>query len=128
MRKIFILGGFLLLAGAAHAQGSISTGGGLNSNSGITSYRVASMRCDAVVDPRSSQVTSAKNDGKFQQSTFASYDEAIEIGQLAMNAKPPMLGEVARKAREQKRNAGQTAILIVEQDQYGRMITTSQPN
>ena len=96
MKKTLLLTGILLAAGNAHAQGSISSGGGLNSVTGITSYRIASMRCDAAIDPRSSQVTSAKNDGQFLPSTFASYDQAIEVGQLAANTKPPRLGEIAR--------------------------------
>jgi hypothetical protein len=128
MRNILVLVGALLAAGTAHAQGSLSSGGGINSVSGITSYRISSMRCDSAVDPRSSIVTAAKNDGPFMPTTFASYDEAIEIGQLAANAKPPRLGEIARSVREQKKSAGETAILIVEQDQYGRMIKKSQPN
>ena len=128
MKKTLLLTGILLAAGNAHAQGAISSGGGLNSVTGITSYRIASMRCDAAIDPRSSQVTSAKNDGQFLPSTFASYDQAIEVGQLAANTKPPRLGEIARLVREQKRNARQAAILTVEQDQNGRMITSSQPN
>ncbi|HYL68886.1 MAG TPA: hypothetical protein VEX69_06960 [Candidatus Limnocylindria bacterium] len=128
MKKILILVGALLTAGTAHAQGSLSSGGGINSVNGITSYRIASMRCDSAVDPRSTVVTTAKNDGPFMPSTFASYDEAVEIGQLAANAKPPRLGEIARSNREQKKSAGQSAILIVEQDQYGRMIAKSQPN
>ena len=128
MKKTFLLVGILLAAGTASAQGSISSGGGLNSVNGITSYRIASMRCDSATDPRSSQVISAKNDGQFLPSTFATYDQAIQIGQLAANAEPPKLGEIARSVREQKKNSRQSAILIVEQDQYGRMITTSQPN
>jgi hypothetical protein len=129
MKKTLLLLGILLAAGTARAQGSISSGGGLNSVTGITSYRITSMRCGGSSgDPRSSQVISAKNDGQFLPSTFETYDQAIQIGQLAANAKPPMLGEIARSVREQKKNARQTAILIVEQDQYGRMITSSQPN
>jgi hypothetical protein len=127
--KTLVLVGIFLATGIAHAQGSISSGGGLNSVNGITSYRIASMRCDGGgSDPRASQVISAKNDGPFLPSTFASYDQAIEIGQLAMDAKPPRLGEIARFVREQKRKARQSAILMVEQDQYGRMITKSQLN
>ena len=72
---------------------------------------------------------SAKNDGQFfLPSTFASYDQAIEIGQLAADAKPPRVGEIARLVRERKKNSRRSAILIVEQDRYGRMITSSQPN
>lgn len=128
MKKFLFLAAALAVAGTAHAQGSLSSGGGINSVNGITSYRIATMRCDAPVDMRSSQVVSAKNDGQFLPTTFASYDQAIEIGQLAASAKPPKLGEIARSLREQKKYAAQAAILIVEQDQYGRMIKTSQPN
>jgi hypothetical protein len=129
MKKTLLLVGILLAAGTASAQGSVNSGGGLNSVTGITSHRIASMRCDGSSgDPRSSQVISAKNDGQFLPSTFASYDQAVQFGLLAANAKPPMLGEIARSVREHKKSARQSAILIVEQDQAGRMITTSQPN
>jgi hypothetical protein len=129
MKKTLLLVGILLTAGTASAQGSGNSGGGLNSVNGITSYRIASMRCDGSSgDPRSSQVISAKNDGQFLPSTFASYDQAVQFGLLAANAKPPMLGAIARSVREQKKSARQSAILIAEQDQGGRMITTSQPN
>jgi hypothetical protein len=129
MRKYLILVGALLTAGTAHAQASMSTGGGINSISGITPYRIATMGSGASSgDPRASQVVSAKNDGLFLPSLFAAYDQAVEIGQLAANARPPMLGDLARSVREQKKNTKQTAVLIVEQDQNGRMITTAQRN
>jgi len=70
----------------------------------------------------------AKNDGPFLPTSFADYDRAIEIGQLAANARPPKLGEIARSVREQKMSARQSAVLIVEQDQYGRMVISSQVN
>ena len=41
---------------------------------------------------------------------------------------PADAGEIARSVREHKKSARESAILIVEQDQAGRMITTSQPN
>jgi hypothetical protein len=128
MRKTFLLVAVLMTAGTVHAQGSLSSGGGLNSVNGITSYRIATMRCDSAVDQRSSQMIGAKNDGPFLPTSFADYDRAIEIGQLAANARPPRLGEVARSVREQKMTARQSAVLIVEQDQYGRMVISSQVN
>jgi hypothetical protein len=128
MRKTLILVGALLVTGTAHAQSSVG-GGGINSVTGLSSYRIATLGIDCgATDPRASQVTSAKNDGQFLPSTFASYDHAMEIGQAAANARPPMLGEIARSVREQKKSAKQSAILIVEQDQAGRMITRSQAN
>jgi len=128
MNKILFLMAAVLVAGSAHAQGSVG-GGGLNSVTGLSSYRIATLGIDCgASDPRASQVTSAKNDGPFLPSTFASYDHAMEIGQAAANAKPPMLGEIARAVREQKKTAKQSAVLIVEQDHYGRMITKAQPN
>jgi hypothetical protein len=129
MKETLLLAGILLAAGNAHAQGSISSGGGLNSVTGITTYRIASMRCDGSGrDPRASEVIRAKNDGQFLPSTFASYDHAIEIGQLAADTKPPMLAEIARSVRDQKWSARQSAVFIVEQDQCGRMITEAQLN
>jgi hypothetical protein len=128
MRMTFLLMGALLAAGSAHAQGSLSSGGGLNSVNGITSYRIATMRCDSAVDQRSSQMIGAKNDGPFLPTTFAEYRQAVEIGQLAANARPPRLGEIARAVRQQKMSARQSAVLIAEQDEYGRMIISSQLN
>lgn len=124
MRKILLLAGALLIAGTAHAQ---AYGAGINSTSGISAYRIQSMRCDAGGgDMRASVVTTGKNDGPFLPTTFASYDEAIENGLIVANTAAPKLGDVARQAREQKKNSVQSAVLIVEQDQYGRMITKAQ--
>lgn len=124
MKRVLLLAGVLLVAGSAHAQigGSLNSGGGFNSVNGITPYRIASMRCDASSDPRSSVVTAAKNDGPFEPTTFATYDQAIEIGRIAANAGPPKLGEIARQSREQKKNPTQSPVLVAEQDQFGRMI------
>ena len=128
MKRVLLVAGVLLMASSAHAQigGSINSGGGFNGVNGITSYRIASMRCDSGSDPRASVVTAGKNDGPFQPSTFATYYQAIEIGHAAANAAPPRLGEIARQAREEKKSAKQSAALIAEQDQFGRMIMTSQ--
>ncbi|MGH9712602.1 MAG: hypothetical protein ACRD5M_04805 [Candidatus Acidiferrales bacterium] len=128
MKRVLILAGGLLMATSAHAQigGSINSGGGMNSVSGITSYRIASMRCDSGSDPRSSVVTAAKNDGPFEPTTFATYEQAIEIGQIAANAAPPRLGEIARQTREHRKNATQPPVLVAEQDQFGRMVVKTQ--
>lgn len=128
MKRVLILAGVLLTAGSAHAQigGSINSGGGFNSVNGITSYRIASMRCDSASDPRSSVVTAAKNDGAFEPTTFATYDQAIALGQIAAKAGPPKLGEIARQTREQKKNAARSPVLVAEQDQFGRMIVKTQ--
>lgn len=126
MKKILFLAAGLFLASTAHAQASLGLGGG---NSGISfptvSHIGSILTLGTGVDQRASCVTSAKNDGPFIPSAFQSYDEAITAAEKVANAKPMTLGELARRVREEKKVAQQTAVLVISQDQHGNMISSA---
>ncbi len=124
MKKILFLVAALLAASAAHAQSSV--GGGLSGTSFPTVTHIGSiLTLGTGVDQRASRVTSAKNDGAFLPSSFETYDEAIAAGQRIVGAKPLSLGEIARQAREEKKAAAETAVLVICQDQRGNMIASA---
>jgi hypothetical protein len=126
MKKFLFLAAALLVAGTAHAQASVGLGGGMSGVSFPTVSHIGSiLTLGTGVDQRASCVTSAKNDGPFMPSSFQSYDEAIAAGQKLVNAKPASLGEIARQAREEKKAAPQVAVLVISQDERGRMIASA---
>jgi len=130
MKKMLILAAALLVASTARGQIGGGFAAGSLTASNFTSVTHVGNICNlgTGVDQRASVVTSAKNDGPFLPTSFQSYDEAIQAGRQMLNSKPANLGEIARKAREEKKAATQTAILVVVQDQRGRMIAaTPQP-
>ena len=125
MKKILFLAAALFLASTAHAQSSIGLGGGSGVSFPTVSHIGTILTLGTGVDQRASCVTGAKNDGPFIPSAFQSYDEAVGAAEKIANAKPMTLGEIARQAREEKKIAQQTAVLVISQDQRGNMIASA---
>lgn len=128
MKKILILAGLLMAATAAHAQGF--GGAGLSAPTFTNNLSSIGNLCTfgtGATDPRSSTIVAGKNDGVFQPTSYQSYEQAIAEGIKIRNAQPASLGEVARQAREDKKAAKQTAVLIVSQDDRGNMTVTARP-
>jgi hypothetical protein len=126
MKKILFLAAALMVASTAHAQASVGLGGGISGVSFPSVTHIGTiLTLGTGVDQRASCVTSAKNDGPFMPSAYQTYDEAIAAAQKIVNAKPMTLGEIARQAREEKKAAPQVAVLVISQDDRGKMIASA---
>jgi hypothetical protein len=127
MKKIFVVGAFVLCFGAGRAQAQRvagGSGGGVGGGNSGAAMAGSGGGASAIPGVTHSPLwvpppnVSAKNDGAFVPSSFESYDKAIAMGQAELHTKQASVAETAKMAREQKATA-EKAHLIVEQDVAG---------
>jgi hypothetical protein len=116
MKKVILLAGIALLAGSAQAQ---MRSNGMSSSGGSLSFPHSSHGTPA---PAPLVNVSATNPGEFVPSTFESYNEAVITGQEQLNARPVTVAEAARILQAQKKSETEKPVLIVVQDDNGRMV------
>jgi hypothetical protein len=91
-------------------SGSGGGGGGGSALTGVTHHPVW-------VPPPN---VSAKNDGKFEPTSFQSFDKALEAAKAESGVRQPSVVEVARMTQVQKATSAK-AHFIVEQDAAGKL-------
>jgi hypothetical protein len=142
MKKTLLLGSFLILAGAAHGQGVVSPTGTLNGagsvnnasglgsgsaglngagsiNGGSASAAPASAP-GAAADRSVNQ--SSKNPGEYVPSKFTNYGDALALGVVESGMRPLTVAEAAKLAQEQKKNANQKQVIVLEKDDDGKLV------
>jgi hypothetical protein len=126
MRKILMLAGILVFAGAARAQqvgGSINSGGSVNKIGSLNGGTGRSSDADtANTLPDSTTNRNSSNPGEFVPSTFTSYGEAVELGKLEAQMKPMGLAEAARLAQEQRKNIAVKPAIVLDKDGDGKLV------
>jgi len=125
MRKILMLAGILVFAGAARAQvgGSLNSGGSVNKMGSLNGGSGRSSDADAANTlPDSTTNRNSSNPGIFVPSTFTSYGKAVELGKLEALMKPMSLAEAARLAQEQRKNAAAKPVIVLDKDGDGKLV------
>ncbi len=133
MKQAIVIAAFMLFVGVGSAQAQ-RTGGGpgggvANPNSGgaggsasgggggVASAIAGVTHHPVWVPPPN---VSAKNDGKFEPTSFQSFDKAVETARAEADTRQPSVVEVARMTQEQKATSAK-AHFIVEQGVDGKL-------
>ena len=132
MRKTLLLAGILVFAGTARAQiggsinnlGTINSMGSLNGTAGINAGATGPTAMPSAPTAAADSLVNlnSKNPGQFVPSTFTSYGEAVELGNLEAKLKPMTLAEAARLAQEQKKNASKKPVRLVARNDDGKLV------
>jgi hypothetical protein len=147
MKKTFVLAGFLILTGTAHAQalgsptgilnaagsmnnsgGSIGSGGGLNGAGSINGGSATPVPSNAPTSPNG--VTdrnvnqNSKNPGEYVPSRFSNYGDAVALGVIESGMRPLTVAEAARLAQAQKKTAEAKKVIVLDRDATGNLVIT----
>jgi hypothetical protein len=134
MKETLLLAAFMILAGTVRAQGfggsinnisGIGNTGGINGAASINLSSAARTTAPtsapgAAVDRAVNQ--NSKNPGEYVPSRFSSYGDAVALGVLESGIRPLTVVEAARLAQEQKKNAEQKRVIVLEKDANGNLV------
>jgi hypothetical protein len=64
----------------------------------------------------------SRNPGEFVPSTYSSFKDALATAKLEAELRPMTVAEAARLAQERKRNATDTAVIQLDEDEHGKLV------
>jgi hypothetical protein len=139
MKKTLMLASFLILAGTVHGQsgnGTLNSAGSINNLAGIGSAGGinggASTNGGSYVAPAPTSAPGAavdravnqnsKNPGEYVPSRFSNYGDAVALGVIESGIRPLTVAEAARQAQEQRKNAEQKRVIVLDRDANGNLV------